>query len=59
MPKTTKPELIEAIPSVCVDHDKENYHNTNNVSAKFDNGLLTIKAPFKHPIRVGVKVPVK
>lgn len=33
--------------------------DTENVDAKFDNGLLTIRAPFKSPIRVGVKVAVK
>ncbi len=33
--------------------------DTAKVSAKFDNGMLTIKAPFKRPIHVGVKVPIK
>ncbi|MCX9010457.1 MAG: Hsp20/alpha crystallin family protein [Candidatus Methanoperedens sp.] len=102
MPKTTKPELTEVPPEVCVDHDKENYQieielpgvkkedidlevgedalcvrapkedivysacyslahsvDTGKVSARFNDGLLTIKAAFKHPIHVGVKVPIE
>ncbi len=33
--------------------------DAENVDAKFDNGLLTIKAPFKSPIQVGIKIPIK
>ncbi len=33
--------------------------DTGDVSARFDNGLLTVKAAFKHPIKVGVKIPVE
>ncbi|KCZ73225.1 molecular chaperone (small heat shock protein) [Candidatus Methanoperedens nitroreducens] len=33
--------------------------DTEHVDARFDNGLLTIKAPLKNPITVGVKIPIK
>lgn len=94
-------DLAEIYPSVCVDHDAENYHievelpgvkkenidlkmgersfcirapredviysscyslahgiDTSKTSAKFENGLLLIKAPFKSPVG-GIKIEVE